>query len=134
MAKKEEKGRLRPSKGGRNVQKQKTPKKNPHVPIANGKTHGIPHQDDRDNGIGAEVLVAVDAVADGQLAPDGNARGEQKHGKHEPEPVHAVGGADPPQEEAPGAKDADDRVQPETVLGLAEPPVAAGLVKDEPVA
>lgn len=103
-------------------------------PVSNRKRHGIPHQNDRRHRVAAQLAVAVDEVVDAEGDAARVAEGQGAHGHQQPEPVHAVGGADPPQNQGRGDDDDAGGEGPQALLGFHDAAVVPGELDREPVA
>lgn len=60
--------------------------------VADSKAHGVAHKDDRHHCLSGKVLVAVDAVGDGELETDRVRESDHTHCKYAAEPLDVVCG------------------------------------------
>lgn len=102
-------------------------------PVSDGEAHRVADEDDGHDGFAAQLLVRIDAVADGQLGADGVDEAEETEGEDETEPVDVMRGSDAPQDQAPGNEGQQGNQEPETVFGLHDALVASRQLENEPV-
>ncbi len=96
------------------------------IPLTNSKAHRIPNDNNGRHPIGAHLLITIDEVIHAKRDAARVRKGEHAHGPDEPEPVHAVGGADAPDDEGDGDDDGGEGEEVEAVLGLHDAFVVAG--------
>lgn len=71
-------------------------------PVSDGKTHGVADEDHGHYGFAAQLLVGIDAVADGKLGPNGVDEPEEAQGENQAEPLYVMRSSDTPQDQARG--------------------------------
>lgn len=86
------------------------------LPITNGETHRVAHDNDRHDSIGAKIAVRIDAVSYGNLATDSNACTEHVHCNHKSKPVNVVRCANTPEEETTWHNQQWNDIEPKAVL------------------
>lgn len=121
------------------------------LPVSNGETHGIPHDNNRHNSIGPKVAVRINTVGYRQLASHGDAGAEHVHGNNKTEPMDIVCRPNTPKDQTAGHNEKWNGIKPETVLlmalefdvlqrrvsthlGLADAAVTSGFPQNELVA
>lgn len=60
------------------------------LPVSNGETHGVAHDNDGHDSISSKIAVRVDAIRYGYLATDSDACTKHIHCEYKSEPVHIV--------------------------------------------
>lgn len=86
------------------------------LPVANGETHRIPHNNDRHDSVGAKIAVRIDAVRYGDLTTNSDACTEHVHCNYKSEPVNVVCCANTPEEETAWHNQQRNDIEPKTVL------------------
>lgn len=86
------------------------------LPITNGETHCVAHDNDRHDSVGAKVAIRIDAVSYGNLATDSDACSEHIHCNYKSKPVNVVCCANTPEEETAWHDQQGNHIEPKTVL------------------
>lgn len=101
--------------------------------LTNGKTHGVPDDDDCSHAIRTHLLITINKIVNTESYPTCVCKRQHAHSPNKAEPMYFVGCTDPPDNQGDRNHNCGNGEGPKTLFGFHDTTVASGEADRQPI-